>query len=846
MMKRLISIVLTAAMLLQPCSMLVFAEGASDSGTCGESVFWELASNGVLTISGTGSMWDNSCTWPWYLEEITSVVVEDGVTRIGDGAFHDCENLTEVRLADSVKTIGEGAFYYCEKLKTVELGNGITYIDDEAFYHCTSLERVSIPSATSLGGLVFAWCTGMKEIFMLGMPAPSHGADVFQEVTATAYYKAPYGAYYDPSYGEDLTWVEATDFGTCGETQRWYLVDGVLTIAGTGAMEIYALDSFTGELPPWNDYKDQITQVVLQEGITTVGAYAFAHCEMLASVSLPESLMHIAIFAFRDCKALQQVAIPEQVESIGFGAFSGCVKLGKVAFLGDAPGFGNYVFSDVTATCYYPLDNATWTAEVTQNYGGNLTWEAVAAEAPEEKDTEAPTAYDEFDGLSLPLGYSGGKGDNAFVAISISAKDNVAVAGVKLEYAVGDTYVLLTELTSETPGPVFHGDYAWDVSALDSGVYTVRATIYDTSGNVSEPLEDTANVDNTAPTISNWEAVSEGNNVTLNWSCNDRNATYSVYVGWENEFGNILYDERIQQKTCGYTTQVSDGKHYFYITAADSLGNESTGAVSTVVVDTCPPTLSVTPSVSYGAVVRGEISFHIHALDVVGLSAVRVTYGGETKDISNGTMCLNTADLSDGELTVTFTVEDIAGHITQVVYVYSVDNTPPAAPENLMVTPGQMRNTLSWRRSTELNTRTRIYRGLDEAGERTLIAEISEGDSVYNAFEDTDVTAGTTHYYWITAVDALGNESGVVGPVSGVPEADTTAPEITAITPVNGTTLTGRADIRITAADNVQVQSVSLACSADGENWTEIGTVETTQQAAFPVETTDFIGETFI
>ena len=220
---------------------------------------------------------------------------------------------------------------------------------------------------------------------------------------------------------ENDTEIDFANSGTCGENLIWVLdSDGTLTISGIGNM--YAE-------PYWNGYNDQIKSVMVEEGVTSIGSCAFYECYGLEKVSLPETLMSIGTNAFY-CAGITEVAIPDNVaeiweqafdacrqlkkitlgenlEYIGIGAFRStaiteitipagvavidyeafgdCANLTEVTFLGDAPAM-DHVFSGVTATVYYPAGNATWTADVMQNYGGELTWIPYGAAIPGDMD----------------------------------------------------------------------------------------------------------------------------------------------------------------------------------------------------------------------------------------------------------------------------------------------------------------------------------------------------------------------------------------------------------------------------------------------------------------------------
>ena len=138
------------------------------SGTCGENLTWKLE-DGVLTISGTGAMTDYSPIQgpqlPWAAAKIKSVVVESGVTSIGDFAFAGQVGLTSITIPDSVTSIGDYAFYNCSSLASIAIPNSITSIGQGAFSGCSSLTSITIPDGvTSIGSNIFYGCSSLKSI----------------------------------------------------------------------------------------------------------------------------------------------------------------------------------------------------------------------------------------------------------------------------------------------------------------------------------------------------------------------------------------------------------------------------------------------------------------------------------------------------------------------------------------------------------------------------------------------------------------------------------------------------------------------------------------------------------
>ena len=294
-------------------------EVRSAMGTCGENLTWMLDENGVLTISGTGAMHDYDevdAPWSEYANKITSVVLESGVTSIGNSAFQNCAQVTGASIPQSVTKIGRAAFYGCGNLKDMTIPDGVTEIEEAAFDSCRSLESVTIPegvtkigagafhycvalssitipgSVTIIDNGAFNGCTGVSSITFQGS-APVIGIEVFTSVTAAAYYPSNDTTWTEDvkqNYGGTITWKPYGGIasGTCGKNLTWVLTDdGTLIISGTGKMDNYAYNIYA----PWCDYSEQITSVVLESGVTSIGSYAFYYFySNLTNISIPKSI----------------------------------------------------------------------------------------------------------------------------------------------------------------------------------------------------------------------------------------------------------------------------------------------------------------------------------------------------------------------------------------------------------------------------------------------------------------------------------------------------------------------------------------------------------------------------
>ena len=129
--------------------------------------------------------------------------------------------------------------------------------------------------------------------------------------------------------------------GTCGDGVYWRFEDGTLTIYGSGAMYNYGYSSPV----PWENLRGDITDIVVEEGVTSIGSSAFEDCDSPTTVTIPDSVTSIGSSAFDGCRSLTSVTIPESVTSIGDSAFSFCDSLTTVTIPEGVQTIGSNPFS---------------------------------------------------------------------------------------------------------------------------------------------------------------------------------------------------------------------------------------------------------------------------------------------------------------------------------------------------------------------------------------------------------------------------------------------------------------------------------------------------------------------
>ena len=286
---------------------------------------------------------------------------------IGFNAFGDCSSLTSVTIGDGVTTIGVSAFGDCSSLISVTIGNSVTTIGGYAFYGCRSLTSVTIPnSVRTIGKKAFSGCKNVKQITSEAVTPPNCALYAFEWVNTDECKlfvpKNSIDAYKKADGWKEFFLIEGTTTGiaeksgTCGANLQWKLTDeGVLTITGTGEMQ------------DWNDYSspwyenESVKQVIIGDGVTTIGDWAFSYCRALTSITIPNSVTTIGDNAFESCSSLTSITIPNSVTTIGDYAFSYCRALTSVIISNSVTTIGERTF----ANCY-SLTSVTIPSSVTR------------------------------------------------------------------------------------------------------------------------------------------------------------------------------------------------------------------------------------------------------------------------------------------------------------------------------------------------------------------------------------------------------------------------------------------------------------------------------------------------
>ena len=358
MKRRILASLLTLVMML---SLLPTALAAEENGTDPAPVASGKVCPGItwaydkgsktLTVSGDGDITlsdpysgGNNPPWNAFKTEIEHLVISEGITGTASiKVFADMSALQTIQFPSTLKTLATGTFATDTALSSVVLPKTIESIGNVVFSMCTGLTSLTIQNRTMTVSAEECWSSDNRKapdgLIVYGYKWKSD--DNKKDDNLTDFYR--YVQWQNENNGGSIQFVafddaEAAKGGliknAAGSSSQiyWAFNDATktLTVSGTGDINWDGSpDCYKGgENPPWNKYKSQIENLVIDEGITgTSQIKIFANLANLKNIQFPSTFTKLYSGAFASCGGLESVTLPEQLVSMGDVVFSNCTNL---------------------------------------------------------------------------------------------------------------------------------------------------------------------------------------------------------------------------------------------------------------------------------------------------------------------------------------------------------------------------------------------------------------------------------------------------------------------------------------------------------------------------------------
>ena len=340
----------------------------------GVSIVSNTYTNGKGTITFSGTVTKIGEEAFYECSTLTSITIPNSVTSIGSNVFLDCTSLksfygkfvsednrclivngvltafapaglTSYIIPNNVTSIGDFAFSNCTKLTSVTIPNGVTSIGNQAFGYCSGLTSVTIPdSVTSIGIFAFYLCSKLAEVYCKPTTPPTLESYVFYQNASDRKIYVPSASV--NAYKTATNWREyASQIVADGSSAPSTTTNVIEYTSSDGnVVTPYNTSAFGANILS-NVYENGKGTITFDGPVTTIGEHAFRNCTSLTSVTIPDSVTSIGNYAFRNCTSLTSVTIPESVTSIGYYAFEYCTSLTSVTIPNSVTEIGKALFS---------------------------------------------------------------------------------------------------------------------------------------------------------------------------------------------------------------------------------------------------------------------------------------------------------------------------------------------------------------------------------------------------------------------------------------------------------------------------------------------------------------------
>lgn len=318
---------------VKPVDVVVLGVGGAErpaiaSGTCGsngDNVTWVLYEDGELIISGVGAMktfyYGSYAPWFSYRSSITDIVIENGVTSIGDYAFYSCDKITNFEIPNTVTRIGDYAYASCGNVTDIIIPDSVNYLGKSAFAGCQSLENVqlgrginALRSTNTRGDNfeedtgTFEGCINLKNIIMLGNII-SIGSKTFANCTSLTNMKIP----------DSVTSIGGGAFYGCSSLETVELGNKIKSL-NASKYYYYSNQSLYEYQYGFFEGCTNLKNITIPNSVATIGDDAFANCTSLKDIEIPDSVTSIGGGVFYNCSALKSAKLSDSITTLSFSS----------------------------------------------------------------------------------------------------------------------------------------------------------------------------------------------------------------------------------------------------------------------------------------------------------------------------------------------------------------------------------------------------------------------------------------------------------------------------------------------------------------------------------------------
>jgi hypothetical protein len=321
----------------QWCDIKYLSDGMDDFGECGYNAYWRYeTSTGTLIIYGEGETWDRG--WigkgqPWFhlREEIKTIIVGEGITRLGEMDFKSVTNVESIYLPKSLTTIEQCAFERCKKLKSITIPENC-FLKQEVFFENKALESLTIKVTEPQGMLatggadidmdtfIVSYVLGGVDFEKTTLYAPEESVEKYKQADGWKDFK-------NIKSLSEARIVEGKAGNTIGYT--YDKETGVLEIKGIGSIDGTFMDA-------WREIRWEVKHIKVNEGITEIKSLGFQLNEA-ESISLPTTLTHLGYGVLFGSEKIKQLTIPKNVTTIAFRALGALTALESLTNLSENP-----------------------------------------------------------------------------------------------------------------------------------------------------------------------------------------------------------------------------------------------------------------------------------------------------------------------------------------------------------------------------------------------------------------------------------------------------------------------------------------------------------------------------